>query len=534
MPSTVPPAENIAGFNAKARAARIFLALVLALAVLCAVTSLWQPLGWDHGMMASVGAVIAEGGAPYLDAWEMKGPLAYIPFALSAALFGNTMWGVRVVDLAILIPALYCFHRTIGALTSFAIGAGAGLALYFWIASQGFFFTAQPEDWVMALATMAMCLLLRPNAVAAVRPWVFLLMGALSGCTGLIKTHFLGFGLAPLVFLAIASDLNVRRRLVLAGWLAAGALAPIAAVLAWLAAHGAIGAFVEAYLIFNLTSYGGAQSLDLRGLALGVLGFFTQGPAPIMLPFAAAGIWARRREPIIIAPLLAWLGVAFFVVLVQGKLFVYHWFPLYAPLLFCAALGAHALGRSAQGAAPARILAGAAALLLLAQVVIEPARDVLHWSKMARGGNMQAYYSEYVFNEVYSAGDMVAAARYVRSRTGVNDSLFVWGNDAIIRFLANRPDATRFTHVLPLKAPGPLRAGSRAELMRDLAAAPPAYILIGTPWPAGDKRNALAIYPTFTAFLTERYVLEATIGKVNLYRRIDHRHPRRARRSARR
>ena len=47
------------------------------LAALAAVVSLWWPYGWDQGAMAWVGDTIVDGGMPYRDAWDVKGPLTY-------------------------------------------------------------------------------------------------------------------------------------------------------------------------------------------------------------------------------------------------------------------------------------------------------------------------------------------------------------------------------------------------------------------------------------------------------------------------
>ena len=54
-----------------------------------ALTSLALPFGWDHGIMASAASPFAHGGMPYADSWDMKGPLAYLPYALVEMLFGR-------------------------------------------------------------------------------------------------------------------------------------------------------------------------------------------------------------------------------------------------------------------------------------------------------------------------------------------------------------------------------------------------------------------------------------------------------------
>ena len=43
-----------------------------------------------------------RGGWPYRDAWEIKGPATHFLYALAQALFGRDVWGLRVLDLALL------------------------------------------------------------------------------------------------------------------------------------------------------------------------------------------------------------------------------------------------------------------------------------------------------------------------------------------------------------------------------------------------------------------------------------------------
>ena len=54
---------------------------LLALAIVWAFASLSFPFGWDQGIFAWVGSTIVDGGLPYRDAWDIKGPLTYYVYA---------------------------------------------------------------------------------------------------------------------------------------------------------------------------------------------------------------------------------------------------------------------------------------------------------------------------------------------------------------------------------------------------------------------------------------------------------------------
>ena len=66
------PAEHAADTLQEPRALRViarFAILAAALlAIAAAVATLWWPFGWDQGIFAWIGGVIAAGGAPYRDA----------------------------------------------------------------------------------------------------------------------------------------------------------------------------------------------------------------------------------------------------------------------------------------------------------------------------------------------------------------------------------------------------------------------------------------------------------------------------------
>ena len=107
---------------------RSYLAHFLGLFV-CArmIASLWLPFGWDHGMMAEVGQTYLEGGLPYRDAWDIKGPFAYVVFAAAEATFGRNMWGIRVIDAAIMISAAVILGSAASRLATPKYGPWAAL-----------------------------------------------------------------------------------------------------------------------------------------------------------------------------------------------------------------------------------------------------------------------------------------------------------------------------------------------------------------------------------------------------------------------
>ena len=176
------------------------LASVGACTALYVLTSLALPFGWDHDIIASVGSSYVHGGLPYVDSWDMKGPTAYLPFALAQMLFGSTMWGIRIVDALIWAIAGFALYKGVSKLTTWRIGVGTALATYLWIASSGWFFTAAPESWVTASCILAIIPMLSPSTSLTLG--TVALSGFLIACAGLVKPFYFAFGLAPLISVA--------------------------------------------------------------------------------------------------------------------------------------------------------------------------------------------------------------------------------------------------------------------------------------------------------------------------------------------
>jgi Dolichyl-phosphate-mannose-protein mannosyltransferase len=492
------------------------LAGIGACTLLYAFTSLALPFGWDHAIIASVGASYVHGGLPYVDSWDMKGPAAYLPFALAQILFGPTMWGIRLLDMLAWAVAGFALYNGVRALTTWRIGLGAALATYLWIASAGWFFTAAPESWVTASCILAIVPMLSP--AATLRLHTLALSGFFIACAGLVKPFYFLFGLAPLVSVALSSDLSLWRRGELAFALAAGALVPPALFGGYFALSGGLSQAIEVHLLYPLSTYVDVSSG--WGTAIhGVAAFLLQAPVIISVPFVLLAIWSQRSQPRILATLLAWLGAASICVALQGKYYVYHWFPAYPPILILAAFGAYTITRVEVRPGIGSLTVVACSALVLTAVVARPLRDVVRFGYYdALKQDPESFYAAYSFR-LYNAADEIAVARYLAAHTRPQQGIFVWGSDAPY-YLADRPNPSRFTFLMPLTLPGAYRAAYRAEAMHALNAHPPAYFVVGIAWDGLSKAGAkLADFPAMANFLSQHYSLEKSIGALDIYRR---------------
>jgi hypothetical protein len=87
------------------------IALFAALSFIWAPVSLLLPAGRDQGIFAWVAEVMLQGGLPYADAWEVKGPAAHFAYALALLIFGKTEFAIRAFDLVVNIAGVMAAAR---------------------------------------------------------------------------------------------------------------------------------------------------------------------------------------------------------------------------------------------------------------------------------------------------------------------------------------------------------------------------------------------------------------------------------------
>jgi hypothetical protein len=205
--------------------------------------------------------------------------------------------------------------------------------------------------------------------------------GLLAVTAALIKQSFLDAGFAGAIFLVATSVRDRRPRLRWAGAYVAGALIPLVPVAIWLwAAHVSPGSLVYAVLGFrvdalhalaasNLPLHIRIRSLRLPGELSGLF---------VVLVIALGGLWALRRDGVLVATLAAWLAAGIVGVLGGGSYWPHYLIQLIAPasLLAGAALGGLRL--------PVRA-AAVAALVAVAVIGTVGAAPVVR-SARARGG----------------------------------------------------------------------------------------------------------------------------------------------------
>jgi hypothetical protein len=538
LPRSAPPAATAA---TRRRPGALPRAALVAFAALCCVMMLSWPLGYDQGVFAANGDIVARGGAPYRDAWDVKGPLVFYLTAAVQLVFGRHAWGVRVVDVAVALTTAALLWRLLRRVASPATALAAAAAWPVVVAGFTYDEAAQYDGWVGAAALATVALATRRGGP---RARDLLLAGALVGLASLVKPVYLAFLAVPAAAVVARQGRAWGGRVRDGALLAAGGLAAVAAGVALLAAQGALRDAWEVHVVYTARVYAAnplnsvyASTSPLRTRVLGIVGYLNTARVAILIPAAAGGAAALwRRDRVLAVAVVAWMAVGVGLVVLQGKFWPYHWQLVYPGVLALVALGVAAaadeLGgvralfrgarpRGAGGWLLATTVAAAAALW-----TTNAAAGLVVWAAHLGGLRDAAGYAHHFrrFGEI-DPGDERAAADYLRARTPPGAPFAHWSIDAALPFLAGRPNATRFHNKRELTKTRdhPLTQAYRREYLARVGALRPTYVVLGrggdlstsgmTPWEQVRRE-----FPELATLVSERYVFERRFGDLDLYR----------------
>jgi 4-amino-4-deoxy-L-arabinose transferase-like glycosyltransferase len=439
-----------------------------ALGVAFGSVSLSFPFGRDQGAFFYVAREwLRHGAVPYRDAFEQKPPGVLMAHALAIALFGEHMVSIRVLELACVVAlGLVCARLATPADEPVPPGIGGAAVLVACVLYFGFFDfwnTAQCEIWCTTAAMGSACVVARARA----GPRALLLGGALGGLALLFKPPA-----APLVAFAAFSALaraahgsgSRAKRVGGAALLyGAGVAAPATMVAAYFALAGGLAAAIDVqvgangWYLRHQTNVEGVfevlrrshglyklfepvSALLLEAVVLGLVVGVVRGDRALRDRHAAA---------------LAACACAFAGVLVQMKLYLYHWGLMVGPATLVAANVALDVAALARWRWPTRATTLAAALFAgnFTVAYALTGRAANRWGEemAAAAGWLSGRTDEVAFGHSFDSPDVDypfeearETAAWLRDHTSPTDEVAVRGFDAEIYAMARRRFHGRF------------------------------------------------------------------------------------------
>jgi hypothetical protein len=456
--------------------------------------------GRDQGIYAVVARVVAEGGMPYRDAWDFKPPGIYLVYLSARAALGTAPWAVRALEAAGLCATAWGLVRFAERLWgSRRVGLAAACIAALVHVQLDFWHTGQPETFGGMLTVAALCVCARRPARAP----ALVAAGVLFGMAGLLKPPLAGGALV----LAAWHGWPVRRSRMLAlrpaALLVAGVTLPLAACAGWFAARGALGDLSAALFDFTprYTALGWSTRSASDIVVTALVDWSITSSSLVAIGLVACVVrWRRVRAMPGLGLLLGVVGVQLAGVVMQAKLFHYHYAACWPLTALVAALGWREILVVARAHGGAGRVAFAAVGLV--GLVLRTAAPGGMWGSFWQRSRERALFVGGASVERrdrlatvgdVDAGENRAVAGWLARRVPAGAPIYLWAFEPIVYELSDRPAASRFIYNVPQRTPWAAPA-MRALLMADLARRPPAAVVVAhhdaMPWVIGDDHDS--------------------------------------------
>ncbi len=505
----------------------ILMGVVIVLRLPSCFTPIWN---MDEAVSACVANAIVDGGVPYKDAIDHRGPVTYYAYALVFWLGGkNAMIAVHVM-LCFVVLGVMLLIFACGALSA-TPRAGWLAALMFVLLSSGLFevsdlFAAHTEFFLILFTTLAAYLLLRSHYRRT--PLLMFGSGLAYGLAVLAKQPALldcaaagGF----LLCLALFHRRSLWAMLTDIALLISGVLVIVAAVIFYFYWRGALADFVFYGWTYNTDVYLPEITLLNRVNSLFVpLNYLIKRFFPIAVVFFAGMIFLPIRfftpttteATDLDAGLLfvGWSISSLAGAAASGRAFGHYYLQLLPALCLVAGITTDAalrLGRT-------YLISASKRPVTVSQRILWPALILSSLTPLVLPVAVRVAQS--VRNEAADkSGQRVV--QYIRQTTPEQATMFVWGFYPELYVLAERTPASRytFTNVLTGMIPWTNTAPDRDTtyaivpgawdiLMRELAAAWPQVVIDTSP---GDHRcygkYPIEAFPVLHHWLQRHYTL---------------------------
>jgi 4-amino-4-deoxy-L-arabinose transferase-like glycosyltransferase len=422
------------------------------------------PFERDEGGYAYIAQRWAAGDVPYRDVFDQKPPAVFAFYAAAFAAGGETPAAVRWAAQAWIVAALAAVAAIGARLATPSAGIAAAIAGLALVSDSSWLGNAVNTEQV-AVLPLALGALLALRARGAAGAFAVGALGSLALLTKPVTAPIVAFEMATLLALT-------PRRVASAAWALLGIAVPVLPTALYFASQGAWDALLDA-VVWNNVAYAGETKLSDYPLYFSLQfrpTLLPLGPvyaAALLAPLALRG-GAGAPAPRALAWLAGWLAASLLAV-AAGGYFRQHYFALaMPPLALAAGIGLDAASRRLAGERRARAVAPLAALALLAWPV---AVGWWYYGPATPASKLHRLYGSNPFPESPALGAWLAA------RSSPEDRVFVYGSEPQLLFYAQRRSASRYMYVYPLTMPLPAAAERQRELLAELDASPPRFVV---------------------------------------------------------
>ena len=338
------------------------------------------PFTGDQALNMLMGRVVADGGAPYVDLWDLKHPGIFLFFAAGGALFGFTEIGIHLFELLWMLALALAVRLTAGMFLRSRVAAAIAPVL-----TVGFYYAVATDvhltqtEGIVGLPLLSSLVF----AAAAVRPGssrpvAFSFASGLSA--GLVALFKAPYVVLPMIFWALAlvelrraQGVKIRQAMRrLAPPAVGGLLIPATVTAAYLAQRGALDVAWWTFVVFPRQA-AAETPLDLQLLRDGTVWFARTFSVPLALAVVGVADRLRRGWDLLTLALVAWIVIGALLIWAQViGWWSYHYLLLLVPIGLLAASGAETLVAAARARGLVYRRAAASAVLLVLTLLLVP------------------------------------------------------------------------------------------------------------------------------------------------------------------
>lgn len=477
------------------------------------------PLERDEGEYAYAGQLILQGIPPYQLAYNMKLPGTYAAYAVIMAALGETPAGIHVglivVNSASILLLFLIVKRLFDPVAAVVAGAAFGL---FTIRPLVLGLAAHATHFVAVFALLGILILLR--AMEKNRLGLYFASGLCFGLAFLMKQPGVFFGVFGGVYLCLREWPTAGER----GWFArklagfsAGAILPYAVTCLVLWRAGVFAKFWF-WTVSYARAYGSEQSAykGLQQFANRVE--LQKEHIPFLFLLVVLGmasfLWNKKARPHALFT-IGFLGFSFLSISV-GLYFRGHYFIMLYPVLgLLAGVGASSLADSLRKAGLRFATAMSVLVFSLAFSYALYAERQIYFADSAREA-CRDVYGPNPFPEA------LKIAEYLQAHSSAQERVAVMGSEPEIYFYAHRHSATGYIYTYPLVEDQPYGRVMQAEMIREVEAVQPLFVVYVLSRDSWDTRAGADtyIFDWTDAYLKNHYSLVGVAdgGNHDLYR----------------
>jgi hypothetical protein len=475
--------------------------------------AIWLPISVDASVFLYTAQGLVDHQAPYLTSWDNKGPLLYILNAAGLLLAGGSPRGAYLLEAGLLAAALLLCVRSWSEQVGHLIASGTGLLLVVTYAIWSNF-GLRSETWLFPFQLVTYTFVMRDvradGSYDGRKPLVLaLLVGAVTSLALLMRVNNAAGLAAVAAYLVLVPGRKRRARLF---GVMLGSLALILPTLVYLQSQGAIHAFWEQSILYNV-QYASGMPLLNRARHFGLfLSELVQAPLWAALVLFAGLAFGRRPASVRVGLLSTLLAIEMVGQLVSGRPYTSYWL-VYLPSM--AVLVIALASQADLGHCKLSVRRGMFLVALIAPSVLGGAMRV---ATELRKAHATGYANP--------ASPQARTASYLRSRASSEDKVLVLGYEMSVLVAAGLRSPTTMAYVVPLfSANAEQRARIGADYRSQLRSIPPRFIV--ETWrdqrhvcrqsssrPEWERQTGLS---GLCAWVTASYTPQAQIGHFRIW-----------------